>query len=97
MLQNHQEFDFQVVHCPSGKHGNAYVLSRQCSQTPELTEEEKKEMFGDSQPADNLSDALGHIQMVFSPEPHPVPSNLTMLGTVLENQSKALTTRPACR
>ena len=71
MLQKLQEFDFQVVHCPGGKNGNADELSRECSQAPELTEEEKKEMFGDNQPADNLSDALGHIQMVTSPEPHP--------------------------
>ena len=47
MLQKLQEFDFQVVHRPGEKHGNADGLSRQCSQTPEMTEEEKNEMFSD--------------------------------------------------
>ena len=71
ILQKLQEFDFQVVHRLGEKHGNAYGLSRQGSQTPELTEEEKEEKFGDCSPAENLSDALGHIQMVISWESYP--------------------------
>ena len=78
ILQKLQEFDFQVVQRPGEKHGNAIGLSRQCSWTPELTEEEKKEMFGDCPPGESLSDALGHIQMVTSSELYPVSSTATM-------------------
>ena len=40
MIETLQEFDFQVVHRPGNKHGNADALSRQTTQTPEWTEEE---------------------------------------------------------
>ena len=73
MLQKLEEFDFQVVHCPVVKHGNADGLSRQCIQTPKLSEEEKRDVQR-LPPAESLSDALGHIQMVTSPESHPVSS-----------------------
>ena len=82
MLQKLQEFDFQVVHRPGEKNGNADGLSRQCSQTPELTEEEKKEMFGDCNPAERLSEALGHIQMVTSPELNPCSSETKPLSKI---------------
>ena len=37
-----------------------------------MTEEEKKEIFGNCpSPAESLSDALGHIQMMTSPESYP--------------------------
>ena len=40
MPQGLQKFDYQVVHTPGDKNGNADGLSRQCSITPELTEVE---------------------------------------------------------
>ena len=64
MLQKLQEFDFQVVHQPGEKHGNADGLSRQNSKTPELSVEEQKRLFGNCPAAETLDDALGHIQMV---------------------------------
>ena len=64
MLQKLQEFDFQVVHRPGEKHGNADGLSRQCSVTPEVSEEEKLQMFGTCPTASTLADALGHINRV---------------------------------
>ena len=64
MLQKLQEFDFQVVHSPGEKHGNVDGLSRQCSVTPEVSEEEKLQMFGTCPTASTLSDALGHINRV---------------------------------
>ena len=48
MLQRLQEIDFQVVHRPGDKHGNADGLSRQCTITPELAEAERLVMFGSS-------------------------------------------------
>ena len=45
MLQRLQEFDFQVVHRPEDKHGEADGLSRQCSITPELSEAERLVYF----------------------------------------------------
>ena len=68
MLQKLQEFDFQVVHRSGEKHGNADGLSRQSSNTPEISVEEQKELFGDCPAAETLNDALGHIQMVSSSE-----------------------------
>ena len=59
MLQRLQEFDFQVVHRPGDKHGNADGLSIQCSITPELTEAERLVMFGNCPSANSLEDALG--------------------------------------
>ena len=64
MLQRLQEFDFQVVHRPGDKHGNADGLSRQCSITPELTEAERLDMFGSCPSANSLEDALGRINLV---------------------------------
>ena len=64
ILQKLQEFDFQVVHRPGEKHGNADSLSRQSSKTPELSVEEQKRLFGNCPAAETLDDALGHIQMV---------------------------------
>ena len=64
MLQRLQEFDFQVVHRPGDKHGNADGLSRQCSITPELTEAERLVMFGICPSANSLEDALGRINLV---------------------------------
>ena len=63
-LQRLQEFDFQVVHRPGDKHGNAYGLSRQCIITPELTEAERLVMFGSCPSANSLEDALGRINLV---------------------------------
>ena len=64
MLQRLQEFDFQVVHRPGDKHGNADGLSRQCSITLELTEAERLVMFGSCPSANSLEDALGRINLV---------------------------------
>ena len=64
MLQRLQEFDFQVVHRPGDKHGNADGLSRQCSITPELTEAERQVMFGSCPSANSFEDALGRINLV---------------------------------
>ena len=64
MLQRLQEFDFQVVHRPGDKHGNADGLSRQCSITPELTEASRLVMFGSCPSANSLEDALGRINLV---------------------------------
>ena len=59
-----QEFDFQVVHRPKDKHGIADGLSRQCSITPELTENERLDMFGSCLSANSLEDALGRSNLV---------------------------------
>ena len=61
ILQRLQEFDFQVVHRPGDKHGNADGLSRQRSITPELTEAERVVMFESCPSARSLEDALGRI------------------------------------
>ena len=45
MLQRLHEFDFQVIQRPGNKHGNAEGLSRQCSNTLELIEAERLDMF----------------------------------------------------
>ena len=63
MLQRLQEFNFQVVHRPGDKHGNADGLSRQCRITPELTEAERQAMFGSCPSANSLEDALGRINL----------------------------------
>ena len=64
MLQTLQEFDFQVVHRPGDKHGNADGLSRQCSITLELTEAERLHMLGKCPSANSLVEALGRINLV---------------------------------
>ena len=64
MLRRLQEFDFQVVHRPGEKHGNAEGMSRQSSITPELTEAERLVMFGSCPSANSLEDALGRINLV---------------------------------
>ena len=64
MLQKQQEIDFQVVHRPGDKHGNADGLSRQCSITTELTEAERLVMFGSCPSANSLEDAFGRINLV---------------------------------
>ena len=63
MLQRLQEFDFQVVHRPGDKHGNADGLSRQCNITPELTEAERLVMFGSCSSANSLDNALWRINL----------------------------------
>ena len=64
MLRRLQESNFQVVHRPGDKRGNADGLSRQCSITPELTEAERLVMFGSCPSANSLEDALGSINLV---------------------------------
>ena len=64
MLQRLQEFGFQVVYRPGDKHVNADGLSRECSITPELTENERLVMFGSCPSANSLEDALGRINLV---------------------------------
>ena len=64
MPQRLQDFDFQVLHRPGDKHGNADELSRQCSITPGLTEAERLVMFGSCPSAKSLEDALGRINLV---------------------------------
>ena len=61
MLQKLQEFDFQVVHRPGEKQGNADRLSRQ---------------------TESFSEALGHIQMVTSPELNPCSSETKPLSKI---------------
>ncbi|XP_075243882.1 SCAN domain-containing protein 3-like [Convolutriloba macropyga] len=56
--------NFQVVHRPGDKHGNADGLSRRCIITPELTEAERLVMFGSCPSANSLEDALGRINLV---------------------------------
>ena len=64
MLQRLQEFNFQVLHRPGDKHGNADGLSRQCSNTPELTEAERQDLFGSCYQLNFLEDAPGTINLV---------------------------------
>ena len=49
-LQSLQEFDFQVVHRPGEKQGNADGLSRQSSKAPELIIEEQKRLLASGWP-----------------------------------------------
>ena len=63
MLQRLQEFDFQLVHRPGEKHGNADGLSRQCSIPTELTEAERLDKFGSFPSANFLEEALGRINL----------------------------------
>ena len=64
MLQRLQAFNFQVVYRPGDKHGMADGLSRQCCVTPELTEAERQDIFGNCPSANSLEDALGRINLV---------------------------------
>ena len=64
MLQRLQDFEFQVVHRPGDKHGNADGLSRQCSIIPELTEAKRLVMFGSCLSANSLEEAFVRINSV---------------------------------
>ena len=95
MLQKLQEFEFQVVSRPGERHGNADRLSKQGSQTPKSTGEEKKGMFGGCPSAESWSEALGHIQMATSPESNQssltdikLPLNAEMGKTLTLNRHK---------
>ena len=81
MLQRLQELDFQVVHRPGDKHGNADGLSRQCSITPELTESERLVMFGSCPSANSLEDALGRIKLVTAEDANE-PMSIQFQGDV---------------
>ena len=63
MLQRPQEIDFQLVHRPGEKHGNADGLSRQCSIPTELTEAERLDKFGSCPSANSLEEALERINL----------------------------------
>ena len=62
MLQALQEFDFEVVHRPGNKHGNADGLSRQPTEEPTWKEGEQESATGTCPEAKTIDDALAEIR-----------------------------------
>ena len=62
MIEVLQEFDFQVVHRPSEKHGNADALSRQTTREPERQEGEEEALTGSCPDPTNLETAIAKLR-----------------------------------
>ena len=67
MIEVLQEFDFQVVHRPGEKHGNADAISWQTTREPEWQEGEEEATTGSCPEPMNLETAISKLpeQKVF--------------------------------
>ena len=62
MIEVLQEFDFQEVHRPGEKHGNADALSRQTTREPEWQEGEEEAFTGSCPEPTNLETAIAKLR-----------------------------------
>ena len=62
MIEVLQEFDFQVVHRPGEKHGNADALSRQTTREPEWQEGEEEATTGSCPEPMNLETTIAKLR-----------------------------------